>query len=231
MGFFDIFKNIFKKSNRIGTGSSEVSSTVDNVQLRNSIIDIKSSRMPNGNLQVEIHEKNANFKKFYDTTKLIIGKQPLNISGHRVYNCAVSWYGKNDAEMFDPDTGKYTSRAYDYRGVFAEIDLELLQNDLNYAEMVMALVDQQRVERYLGMGLQETPEIPCGKYIGGIEEKDGRYGKIFYKEVGEESHNSNFMVDRRQQHREMLERNRQATINEKRRQIEKLQSEVDAMDR
>ncbi len=162
MGFFDRFK----KKDKQNTGN-----VVNNRQSVERLpFNVEYSQISNGNLQVEFYDKNSDFKKFYDTTRLIIGRQPLNIEGHQVYNCAVSWYGQDDCQMFDEKTGKFDSlNAQEYRGVLAEIDLDLLQSDPNYCNMVMkGLLDKQRVERYLENGLQETPDQPCGKYIGGV---------------------------------------------------------------
>ena len=135
--------------------------------------------------------------------------------------------------MFDEKTGQFDSlRAQEYRGVLAEIDLELLQTDPNYCNMVMKeLLDKQRVERYLESGLQETPEHPCGKYIGGIRQTEKGYGKFFSTIVGKASHNSELMVNRKQEHREMIEKQRQKAIADKKAQIEKLQSELDSMEK
>lgn len=221
MGFFDIFKKNDKQS------------IYNRQPVRELPFDVEYSTITNGNLQVEFYDKNTDFKKFYDTTRLIVGRYPLNIEGHQVYNCAVSWYGSSDCQMFDEKTGKFDSlRAQEYRGVLAEIDLELLQSDPNYCNMVMkGLLDKQRVERYLESGLQETPEKPCGKYIGGVRQTEKGYGKFFSSIVGRASHNSELMINRRQQHREMMEAQRQKAIADKKDQIKKLQSELESMEK
>lgn len=225
MGFFDRFKKNDKQN---------IENAVNNRQLVAQLpFDVEYSTLSNGNLQVVFYGKDLDFKKFYDTTRLIVGKQPLNIEGHQVYNCAVSWYGRSDCQMFDEKTGKFDSlRAQEYRGVLAEIDLELLQSDPNYCKILMeGLLDKQRVERYLESGLKETPEQPCGKYIGGIRQTEKGYGKFFSTIVGRASHNSELMVNRRQEHREMLERQKQKAIADKKAQIEKLQNELDSMEK
>lgn len=157
----------------------------------------------------------------------------MNIEGHQVHNCSVSWYGRNDCQVFDEKTGKFDSlRAQEYRGVLAEIDLELLQSDPNYCHMLMkGLLDKQRVERYLENGLQETPEQPCGKYIGGVRQTEKGYGKFFSTIVGKASHNSRLMINRRQEHRSRIEIQRKKAIADKKAQIEKLQSELDSMEK
>lgn len=221
MGFFDKFK----KNNK-----QNIQDTANNMPSAEPLpFEIRYSHMSNGNLQVEFYDKNADFKKFYDITRLIIGQKPLNIEDHQVYNCAVSWYGHNDCETLDEETGKFeSSRAHEYRGVLAEIDLDLLQNDPNYCNAVMKkLLDKQRVERYLENGLQEAPEKPCGKYIGGIQQTEKGYAKFFSTIVGQTSHYSTLMTNRRQEHREMLQEQKAKAIAEKKAQIEKLQEELD----
>ncbi len=225
MGFFDRFKKNDKKN---------IENMVNNSQTVKKLpANVKYSKIFNGNLQVDFYDKDADFGKFYDTTRLIVGRQPLNIEGHQVYNCAVSWYGHNDCQIFDEKTGQLDSlRAQEYRGVLAEIDLELLQTDHNYCNMVMnRLLDKKRVERYLENGLQETPEKPCGKYIGGIRQTEKGYGKFFSTIVGKASHNSQLMVNRRREHREMIEKQKQKAIADKKAQIERLQSELDCMEK
>lgn len=194
--------------------------------------DIAYSTAPNGHLQIDLHDMNANFKQFYDTTRLIVDRNPLDMEGREVYNCAVSWYGNSDCRVQDPKTGKFDSpRAQIYKGVLVEIDLQLLQSDPNYCNSVMTkLLEQKRVERYLEMGLEENPEYPCGKYVGGINKTENGYEKIFSVAVGQASHNSALMVKRRQENREAIEQQRQKAIEEKRAQIEKLQSEIEGLE-
>lgn len=224
MGFFDKFKKHSKEN---------VSTLANSQQITQLPFDVKYNQFSNGNLQIEFYDKDSDFKKFYDTTRLIIDRQPLNIEGHQVYNCAVSWYGQNDCQMLNERTGEFDSlNAQDYRGVLLEIDLELLQTDPNYCNIVMnGLLDKQRVERYLESGLQETPEQPCGKYIGGVIQTDIGYGKFFSTVVGMASHNSDLMINRRQEYREMIEAQKQKAIADKRAEIRKLQSELDSMEK
>ncbi len=224
MGFFDRLKKNDKQNN-----SNEVNNKEQAKQLP---FEVDYSQIFNGNLQVDFYDKDADFKKFYDTTRLIVSREPFAIEGHQIHNCAVSWYGQNDCGMVDGKTGKWDSlRAQEYRGVLAEINLELLQTDPSYCEMVMKkLLDKQRVERYLESGLQETPEKPCGKYIGGIRKTEKGYRKFFSTIVGEASHNSKLMVNRRQEHRKRIEEQRQKAIADKKAQIEKLQSELDGLE-
>lgn len=225
MGFFDKFKKNDKQN---------IGNVVNNRQsVKQLPFDIEYSTAPNGDLQVEFYDKASDFKKFYDTTRLIVGRQPLNMEGHRIYDCSVSWYGHSDCQMFDEKTGKFDSlRAQEYQRVLAEIDLELLKNDPDYCNMVMkGLLDKQRVERYLESGLQEMPKQPCGKYIGGVRRTEKGYGKFFSMIVGQASHNSELMINKRQQHKEMIEAKRQKAIADKKAQIEKLQSELDSMEK
>ncbi len=220
MGFFDKLKKNSKQN-------------IENNREEQLSFDIEYSSTSNGNLQVEYFDKDINFKKFYDVTRLVIKREPLNIENHQVYNCAVSWYGSGDCKFLNEKTGKFENiSAQDYRGVLLELDLELLENDINYCNMVMKkLLDKERVEKYLENGLEETPKQPCGKYVGGVKKTENGYTKFFSTTVGQASHNSELMVNRRKEHREMLERKKQKDIESKRAQIEKLQREIDNMER
>lgn len=57
------------------------------------------------------------------------------------------------------------------------------------------------------------------------------YSKFFSTIVGEASHNSDLMIKRRQEHRSKVEAQRQKAIAYKKAQIEKLQSEIDNMEK
>ena len=106
----------------------------------------------------------------------------------------------------------------------------LLQTDENYCSVVMRkLLDQKRVIKYLEDGLQETPEQPCGKYIGGVKPTEKGYGKFFSLSVGRASHNSDLMINRRREYRESIEAKKQSEIANKKAQIQQLQSEIDDM--
>lgn len=224
MGFLDRFR---KNDN-----AKPSTQPLPNLEKQKPPFEVKYSVLPNGNLEVEFYNRNAEFKKFYDTTRLIIGKQALNMAGHAVCNCAVSWYGKSDQQRINKETGKLESpRAGEYKGVLAELDVKLLQTDPNYCSMVMQnLMDKQRVERYLEEGLRETPEVPCGKYIGGVGQSEKGYTKFFEPSVGLASHNTDLMRGRRRERQAMAERARQKSIQNKKAEIARLQNEVNSLE-
>lgn len=219
MGFFDRFK---KSKDTMTNNKQEVN------QLP---FDIKYSQTCDGELQVEF--RYSNFKRFYDTTRLIISERPLNIEGYEVYDCKVSWYESSDCELFNEKTGKFENLdAQQYQEILAEIDLNLLQRDQNYCDKLMnGLLDKKRVQRYLESGLQESPEQPCGNYIGGVKQTEKGYSKFFSTVVGRISHNSELMRNRRQEHLANIEARKQKAIEDKRNQIKKLQMELDSMER
>lgn len=221
MGLFDRFRK--KENNR---------SNITNPQMEAEqfpfTVDFEHS---GGKLQVDFHNKQPDFKKFYDTTRLVIGTTPLDIANHEVYNCLVSWYGQDDCIMLD-DFGNEQSRRNDYKGVLAEIDLTLLKNDPNYCYMVMEnLLDKKRVEGYLERGFQETPEIPCGLYIGGVAKTENGYKKFFNAQIGQVSHDSLIMINKREKHREELDAANKRAIADKKAQVAKLQQEIDDMEK
>lgn len=195
--------------------------------------EVQFGETEDGRLQVDFYDNKADFKQFYDTTRLIANPQPLNSYGDKnVLNCIVSWYGQDDAQMLNKRTGQEIGRRAEYRGILAQIDLNLLQTDPNYCYIVMkGLLEKKRVEKYLDRGLEENPELPCGKYIGGIEEREGRYKKVFDPSVGRQSHYSNLMINRRKENREKQEISKQQEIENRKKQIEKLQAEIDDLGR
>lgn len=176
MGFLDRFKN--KKSVEPSTNNT--------LQAEQLPFEVEFGVTCDGRLQVDFYDKNADFKQFYDTTRLIVNNSPLNIAGYSVQNCIVSWYGHDDCQMMNKTTGKFESlRANEYRGVLAQIDVNLLQTDSEYCSCVMKeLLNKRRVETYLEAGLEETPNRPCGKYVGGIGRNERGYNKVFSQKIG-----------------------------------------------
>ena len=219
MGFFDRFKK--KENNNMPTNQP---------QTDRKPYDISYSSGSNGTLQIDFYDRNADFKQFYDTTRLVIFSQST-LAGQMVQNCAVSWYGSNDCLMMDKARGTFVNgRAEEYSYVMTQLDLNLLQNDPEYCSVVMKqLLNQKRVRTYLEKGLQEAPDIPCGEYIGGVMRKDEGYRKFFSAPVGQASHYSSRMKSIRENHRASLEASKQREIAAKQAQIAKLQSEIDNM--
>ena len=219
MGFFDKFK----KNNNIEHSNNELKKENE----------IKYSRMPNGNIQVEFIDDSYEEGKFYNTTRLVFDKHPIFLANHPVYNCAVSWYNDNDEVFLNEKTGEYENfDANSYRGVLTELDLDLLFNDKKYCETLMKeLLKKTRVEKYLEDGLKDVPEIPCGKYVGGIRKINDQYRKFFSQDIGLASHESDLMKGRRKELKEKISREKEEKIAEKREQILALQKEIDEMEK
>ena len=176
MGFFDRFKK--KENNNMPTNQPEMKP-----------YDIKYSIGSNGTIQIDFYDRNADFKQFYDTTRLVIFSQST-LAGQMVQNCAVSWYGSNDCLMMDKARGTFVNgRAEEYSYVMTQLDLNLLQNDPEYCSVVMKqLLNQKRVRTYLEKGLQEAlreKEIEQEEQIELSEEKLTELNNIFNKiEIG-----------------------------------------------
>ena len=160
--------------------------------------------------------------------ELIIDKMGKDYS-----NCRVSWYGDEDAISLDNDGNELAyGRKYDYKDILVGIDCNLLQSDPKYVEVLMKkLLDRKRVESYLERGMQENTEIPCGKYIGEIKVENNTYKKVFDPRIGEMSHNSPKMVEKRARRKEMIEKMKQEKIARNQDQIAKLQAEIDEMEK
>lgn len=219
MGLFNIFKK-------------ETNKTTNNNINKELPFDITYTVLPNGNYKVELKD-NSYVENSYDTTRLLISKNPLKLANRAVYNCAVSWYNSNHTEFYNNETGKFENvSAESYRGVLAELDLHLLQTDKKYCYLLMKrLLDKERVERYLADGLKDVPEMPCGKYIGGIQKIDNQYQKFFSQDVGLASHESDLMKNRRKELKEKLNKEREEKIAIKRAQMATLQSEIDDLEK
>ncbi len=217
MGFFDKFKNKKENNNIIN----------DNIIQQNSMPhEILYSREENGNFEIDFLDHQADFKQLYDSTRLIVS-DPKIISNKLVYDCLVSWYNNSDAEYI----GQVDSRT-DYKHVLAELDMNLLLKDENYCRAVMVnLLDKKRVEKYLASSLEDYPEIPCGEYVGGITLKDNSYKKYFDVNVGICAHFSEEMTQKRTIYKLQQEQKRQDKINSNKEKIQKLQQEIEELER
>lgn len=231
MGFLDIFKKKDNQNSSTKVNNRNEINSVAKPQMNKPPFEINYKVLPDGNFQVELYERNAEFKKFYDITRLIISKQQQQLADHTVWDCSVSWYGKSDCHMIDPKTGILDSpRALDYRNILAEFDVRLLQTDPNYCNAVMTdLMDKKRVAKYLSNGLDENSPNPCGKYIGGMQQAPNNYIKFFYGPAGRASHYSPSMVAERQKQRIEMEQRKQQAIMNKRAEIARLQNELNSM--
>lgn len=217
MGLFDRFKK---------NKEEKESNNIDNYS-RNAN-DIRFYHTHDKKLAIEFEEYDADFKQFYDTTRVIIDSIPSFINNSAVYGCKVSWYDSQDAQIFDND-GNDISRRTDYNDVLAQIDPVRMQQDLAYCEYVMKkLFEKSRVEKYLAQGLSDNPSNPCGNYVGGVKDKgNGTFGKFFDLSIGQIVHSSQYMIDKRMEF-ERKERDRKnRAIEEKHAQIRKLRGEID----
>lgn len=217
MGLFDRFKK----------NKQETDKKVDNIS---KDYEIKYGMSQDGRLQIDFYDRNIKVGQFYDTTRLIVGDKTVVLANQRVQNCIVSWYRQDDTVFSDPQYENESIDARSYKGVLAQIDPVLLQSDEKYCSNVMRyLLNKKRVNQYLENGLQESPEHPCGKYIGGMRKTENGYSKFFNIDAGIASHNSRLMVERRRENREKMEQKKRMEIDRKRAEIQKLQSEIDDM--
>lgn len=220
MGLLDMFKK-----------KEEIQEQNQNIPQNQTLpYDIKLKVNEEGKLQIDFHERNPDFKQFYDTTRLIVDAQRTDMGSIPLKECRVSWYGESDMIMFDSGTGEEISRRTNYKNVLADIDINLLQKDYNYCVSVMqGLLNEKRVDRYLNDGLKEQPEVPCGRYVGGIRNVENTYKKYFDQQAGRIAHNSVDMVNKRNEIKLQQEAKRQQQLRAKQEELAKLQSEIDEL--
>ena len=217
MGILDNIKNIFKKENK-DIRKTEIID--EEKQPRNKITT------KNGIVEVECFEPVADSRK-NDTTVVYINPTPYTVERSTLYNCKVAWTKDSYTVMFDEDEYYVLG----YKDVLASIDLYKLQTDEEYRrEFVRQAMGEEHVKKYLNMGLEESPEVPCGNYIGGIRKKeDGRYRKFLDPRIGAAVHNSKSMVNKRNEYRQNQKRQSQirARNAERRKEIARLQQEIE----
>lgn len=185
MGFLDNLKN---RKNRDEDKGVQCSTNAEEISDNISISNIRPNQV-----QIE-YRKEKPSGQYYDTTRLIIDINPVQIAGSKpLYRCNVSWYDSNGRYILNRETGTIEPENADaYSSVLVELDMDKLYKDEKYGKAVMGLLlDRQRVQRYLSNRLKDNPDLRCGDYIGGIREKEnGQLGKIFNLSVGKIRHES-----------------------------------------
>lgn len=185
--------------------------------------NIEYSINKDGKLQIDYHDDGNNVGKMYDVTRLIFTNNSVELNNKNIPECLVSWYGSDDVI-----TGLEGERRTDYREVLADIDARLMQTNEKYCEYVMkALLRESRVEDYLEKGLQDSPQHPCGEYIGGVRKNEKGYEKFFDVRAGKDAHNKPKMIEKRNRHKEIIERGRNERIARNKAEIERRQGEID----
>lgn len=225
MGFLD---KIFNKKSK-----EQVESPVEMPQEQANMPRI--TMLSDGRLNVEFYNGSTTEKEFYDTTKLTIDvENPLSIGGKVLYNCIVAWDSYNDCIRFGEKSEEYRKIAGNrdaYKGVWLDLNLGSLQTSPEYCDVLMnKLLKKSRVNNYIEMGLQENPERPCGKYIGGVQMGPYGYEKCFSPTVGRDAHQTPFMVNRRAERRQKEAERIAAQIEAKKNERARLDQEINDLE-
>lgn len=220
MGLFDFFK---KKDNKtqVNQNVRNIETTqqksqnikVNNIRVQDQkpefYQNISYSRTEDGRLQIEFFNPNAQYRDFYDTTRLRInGRTDIGLEVP-VYSCDVSYYSVEDAMAIAPN-GKDISRKERYSKILAQFDYNQLR-DPSYAEFLLKnLLNEKRVKQYLNRGMQDNPDIKCGNYVGGIGSTENGLRKIFNHYIGNMVHNLPYMANARKARNERIDAEREA---------------------
>ena len=203
----------------------------ENIQEKQTLpCQLASSITADGKLQLDFYDARADFKQFYDTTRLILNKQ-VQVNNTILTEAFISYYSDNDAVVLNND-GQEFGRRVQYKKILMDVDTNLLQRDNNYCDYVMkALLNEKRVNEYLERGLQENSEQPCGNYVGGVRTTDNGYKKVFDPVVGKMVHESLEMKQKREKNRARQEQIKQEGIDRRKAEIERLQQEIEDMEK
>lgn len=187
MGFLDLFRKKTKKVTRY-----------DVPEANDEAAHVLREITDDGKLQIDYMEK-PDFRKPYDSTRLVLETIPENINGNKVYTGKVSWYNQGDTIMFDNNDSRH--RGWTIR---MEVEPTLLRTNDEYVRWVMVgLLNRSRVQSYIERGLIDNPDVPCGNYVGGIDAKpDESFGKIFDNFIGTYVHNMPAVRQARAQYQE-----------------------------
>lgn len=168
--------------------------------------------------------------QFYDTTILVISENPTYIQdGVPLYTGRVSWSNHDDCIKINGNGQLNSPRAQDYKEVLLEIDIDKFWNDNSYRyALLTSLLDQKRVLERLEYGLEDSPEKPCGNYMGGIFfNQDTRlYQKYDRPNIASKVHNSPVAKNRRAAYKEKQIQIKESQLANIYRQIEALKAQA-----
>lgn len=145
-----------------------------------------------GRIVIEYHEAKPDFKKGYDSTRIIIDRMYGSKRGHGgtiefgreiragetfLYDIYVSWYGEG------------LTRSKRSSHVIAGVNPRLMTTSPDYLEYVVKFfLDPKRVNEYMESSMMSeeelkaeyektgnTKRLPCGRYIGHVTIKDNKY--------------------------------------------------------
>lgn len=221
MGFFDILKKSNKKEQTQSVPRQNRVEEPSKAQFQYS----RDGRY----LMIDYYDNSTSFKQFYDTTRLIVDRMPTQIGNSQVHNCRISWYGSEDAEYLDSKMQAHTRKGQ-LKEIIAQIDPELLATDPNYCQsVIIGLLNESRVNRYLQAGLEENPQLPCGNYVGGVRQEGNRYGKFFDVQLGKLIHYSTAMQTKRSANRAQKEAAKARRRSDLQGQIDNLRDEMQGL--
>ena len=183
-----------------------------------------------GRLMIEYIDHENKVGKMYDTTRLIYTNKFETLGKKQVPDFLVSWYGQDDAVLLN-GSGEFGRRT-DYSEILADIDIKLMQTDQQYCATVMKnLLNENRIETYLGRGLEDSPKYPCGRYVGGVRIVQGVYDKFFNVDKGRDAHYKPYMVKMREEYKAKQKIRKQNQIARNNTEIRRLEEENDRLSR
>lgn len=188
MGFLDIFRK-----------KAPMQEQYENSRVADANYRIIRTVTDDGKLQIDYIDGKPDFRKFYDSTRLVLESAPENINGYMLHTGKVSWYNQTDAIMFDGNDSRH-----DALTVRMEIDPNLVRTNDEYTKCLMQeLLDKNRVLTYQERGLTDNPDRPCGNYVGGVAMgRNGNYTKTYDSFIGTTVHNMPAIRQARAQYQE-----------------------------
>ena len=199
-----LFSNIFRRK------EEEKPIQIKEQESKQATNEFAMGENVDGSQFFEYFNDNPKPGQVYDITRVVIKGESENIADSTLYKCLVSWFKRCDGH-----SEKEHVVTTDYREVIAGIDPVLMREDLEYFELVMkGLFDRNKVERHMENSLKTEDELygelekspdsgayPCGKYIGGVEKRNGKLEETFSIVIGEIMHNLPSMREERDEYR------------------------------
>ena len=120
-----------------------------------------------------------------------------------------------------------------YYQIYTRVDRNKLQEDELYCRYVMdGLLNRDRVERYINMGMQEHPKKKCGNYVGEVfyDTSDMCWRLGFDNDLGSKIHDTQEMREKREKYKQDKKREEEDKKRYRDKKREDLLAELDQLE-
>lgn len=211
-------------------------------KIKDDLDDIIIDEKEDGAKIFEFYDAHRNFKKFSNTIRVEVSKEPRIINDREFYDCKVTWWKQNDSE--NEEERQIKREQSNYENVIVGIDLEKMmseENNFSYLRYVMKnLLEENLVKSYIETAMIPDEEfdrpqyshiVPCGRYVGEVVTVNNSIMKRFSKDIGKICHSAPDMRDERNKVIQYNKAKRQAMREREEAERDKLYAQIEEYER